>query len=84
MAEPIQPLAVAAASRLDGLMLWRTTWLSAAFVTGRAIPYARGLATVGARVRDTACVIAQVLVIVAIVGWYIRSRRQSTRLTASP
>jgi hypothetical protein len=73
------PLALAAASRLDGLMLWRTTWLSAAFVTGRAIPYARGLATTGARIRDTACVIAQVLVLVAIVWWYVQSRRQAAR-----
>jgi alpha-1,6-mannosyltransferase len=77
------PLAVAAASRLDGLMLWRTTWLSAAFVTGRAIPYARGLATTGARIRDTANVIAQVLVLVAIVWWYVRSRRQAERAGAS-
>ena len=76
------PLAVAAASRLDGLMLWRTTWLSAAFVTGRAIPYARGLATFGARVRDTACVIAQVLVIVAIVWWYVQSRRHAARASS--
>ncbi len=73
------PLAVAAASRLDGLMLWRTTWLSAAFVTGRAIPYARGLGTFGARVRDTACVTAQVLVLLAIVWWYVQSRRQAAR-----
>ena len=73
------PLAVAAASKLDGLMLWRTTWLSAAFVTGRAIPYARGLATTGARIRDTACVIAQVLVLVSIVWWYVQSRRQAAR-----
>ena len=76
------PLAVAAASRLDSLMLWRTTWLSAAFVTGRAIPYARGLTTTGARIRDTACVIAQVLVLVAIVVWYVRSRRQTVRATS--
>ena len=76
------PLAVAAASKLDGLMLWRTTWLSAAFVTGRAIPYARGLATTGARIRDTACVIAQVLVLVTIVVWYFRSRRQAARAVA--
>lgn len=75
------PLALAAASRLDGLMLWRTTWLSAAFVTGRAIPYAYGLATFGARVRDTACVIAQVLVLVAIVWWYVRTRREAARLS---
>jgi alpha-1,6-mannosyltransferase len=74
------PLAIAAASRLDGLMLWRTTWLSAAFVTGRAIPYDYGLATFGARVRDTVCVIAQMLVLLAIVGWYVRSRREAARL----
>ena len=73
------PLAVAAASKLDGLMLWRSTWLSAAFVTGRAIPYARGIATLGARIRDTACVIAQVLVLVSIVWWYVQSRRQAER-----
>ena len=73
------PLAVAAASKLDGLMLWRSTWLSAAFVTGRAIPYARGIATFGARIRDTACVIAQVLVLVSIVWWYVQSRRQAAR-----
>ena len=76
------PLAVAAASRLDGLMLWRTTWLSAAFVTGRAIPYARGIATLGARIRDTACVTAQVLVLVSIVWWYVQSRRHTARAAA--
>ena len=48
-------------------------------MTGRAIPYARGLATTGARIRDTACVIAQVLVLVVIVVWYVRSRRQTVR-----
>lgn len=69
------PLALAAASKLDKLLLWRTTWLSAAYVTGRAIPYAYGLTTTGARVRDTACVIAQVLVVVGIVWWYRQSRQ---------
>lgn len=64
------PLALAAGSRLDVLVLWRTTWLSLAFVTGRAIDFAPGVALMGARVRDTGCVIAQVLVVVEIVRWY--------------
>jgi len=73
------PLAIAAASKLDGLMLWRTTWLSAAFVTARAIEYAPGIGLIGTRLRDTACVIAQILVLVAIVWWYIQSRLQARR-----
>ena len=73
------PLALAAASRLDGLMLWRTTWLSAAFVTARAIEYAPGIGLIGTRLRDTACVIAQILVLVTIVVWYVQSRRQARR-----
>jgi hypothetical protein len=72
-------LAIAAASRLDGLMLWRTTWLSVAFVTARAIEYGPVIGLIGARIRDTACVIAQALVLVAIVWWYVQSRRQARR-----
>ncbi len=64
------PLALAAATRLDRLLLWRTTWLSTAFVTGRAIEFAPMVELVGARVRDTLCVAAQVLVVVQIVRWH--------------
>ncbi len=70
------PLALAAASRLDGILLWRTTWLSAAFVTGRQYDFQPLVELIGTRVRDTVCVIAQVLVIVAIVVWYVRDRPQ--------
>jgi len=73
------PLALASASRLDGLMLWRTTWLSAAFVTARAIEYGPVIGLIATRIRDTACVIAQILVLVAIVWWYVQSRRQARR-----
>ncbi|HMC03091.1 MAG TPA: hypothetical protein VKI23_03120, partial [Cellulomonadaceae bacterium] len=73
------PLALASASRLDGLMLWRTTWLSAAFVTARAIEYRPAISLIGNRIRDTACVIAQMLVLVAIVWWYVQSRLQARR-----
>lgn len=69
------PLALAVASRLDGLLLWRTTWLSAAFVMARAIPYDPTLNIIGTRIRDTFCVAAQVFVLVAIVWWYVKSRR---------
>jgi hypothetical protein len=60
-------------------MLWRTTWLSAAFVTARAIEYGPVLSLIGTRIRDTACVIAQSLVLLAIVWWYVQSRRQARR-----
>ncbi len=68
------PLALAAASRLDTMLLWRTTWLSAAFVTGRQYDFNETVDLVGARVRDTACVIAQVLVVLAIIWWWFQSR----------
>lgn len=68
------PLALTASTRLDGIMLWRTTWLSAAFVTGRQYEFNDTVELIGTRVRDTACVIAQILVIVAIVVWWARSR----------
>lgn len=77
------PLALAAASRFDGLLLWRTTWLSAAFVTGRAFEYGPLLGAIGARVRDTACVIAQILVLVAIVWWYVKGREKPVALSAA-
>lgn len=70
------PLALAAQSRLDGILLWRTTWLSAAFVTGRQYDFNPIVELIGTRVRDTASVIAQVLVILAIVAWYVRSGRR--------
>lgn len=75
------PLALASASKLDALMLWRTTWLSAAFVTARAIEYEPTVNLIGTRIRDTACVAAQVLVLVSIVRWYVRSRRPATTPT---
>ncbi len=68
------PLALAATSRLDGFLLWRTTWLSAAFVTGRQYDFDKLVDLVGTRVRDTVCVGAQVLVLAAIVHWYVTSR----------
>ena len=67
-------LALAATSQVDGALLWRSTWLSAAFVTGRQYEFDPMVDLVGTRVRDTVCVIAQVLVILGIVWWYVRSR----------
>ncbi len=68
------PLALAARSPLDGALLWRTTWLSAAFVTGRQYDFNDTVDLIGTRMRDTVCVVAQVLVLLWIVAWYVRSR----------
>ncbi len=64
------PLALVMGSRIDLYLLWRTTWLSAAFVTGRDIEFSQAVSWTGARVRDTLCVIAQILVVVWIFRWY--------------
>ncbi|MDQ7993566.1 MAG: polyprenol phosphomannose-dependent alpha 1,6 mannosyltransferase MptB [Propionicimonas sp.] len=80
------PLGLLAASRLDGLMMWRGMWLSVAYVTGRSVEFSPGLQTAAAVVRDGLCSAAQLLVIVLIVRWWWTEGRELpsfTRLRAS-
>lgn len=70
------PLALNRATVLDGLMIWRSTWLSLAFVTGRVIEFTPALRWVGARVRDTLCPAAQIAVLVVIVWWWCARRER--------
>lgn len=72
------PLALSVATPLDVLMIWRTTWLSLGFVTGRAITYTPSLSFTGARVRDVLSVAVQWWVLVSIVRWYRRQPRATT------
>ncbi len=69
------PLAVLAASKLDPLMTIRGAALSLAYVPGRAIPFGHALDVTAHRIRDTLSPVIQILVLVAVVLWWLRPGR---------
>lgn len=70
------PLALCQSTVLDTVMVWRSMWLSLAFVTGRVIEFSPAVRFVGARVRDTLTPAAQILVLVLIVWWWWTNRHR--------
>jgi alpha-1,6-mannosyltransferase len=76
-------LAAVAASKVDGLMVVRTTMLSIAYVPGRD-PNARQVAAslsdslefFSARLRDTLCPAVELAVLIGLIVWARRSGAQ--------
>ncbi len=66
------PLALIASPRLNAIMMWRVTWLSLAYVTGRVYPYGPQMTDTMAFLRDNICPVAQWLALIAIVAWWWR------------
>ena len=70
------PLALLVPTRLDGLLTWRGLALSTAYVTGRTVNFSEPMLGLGFVVRDVISSGVQVLVIVAIVLWFLREGRE--------
>ncbi|MBK8459818.1 MAG: polyprenol phosphomannose-dependent alpha 1,6 mannosyltransferase MptB [Micropruina sp.] len=66
------PLGLMAANKLDVAFMWRGTWLSVAYVTGRAVEFSPELLSTAFVIRDIGSSGAQMLVLVAIVWWWKR------------
>jgi hypothetical protein len=64
------PLSLMAANRLDVITMWRGTWLSLAYVTGRVIEFGPGVVVAGFIMRDILCTAAQIGAIVWVVWWW--------------
>ncbi|HVK45427.1 MAG TPA: hypothetical protein VM429_11045 [Micropruina sp.] len=64
------PLALMAANRLDVITMWRGTWLSLAYVTGRAIAFSPGVVTAGFVMRDILSTAAQISAIIWVIWWW--------------
>ena len=64
------PLSLMAANRLDLITMWRGTWLSLAYVTGRVIEFGPGVVVAGFIMRDVLCTAAQIIAIVWVVWWW--------------
>ena len=64
------PLSLMAANRLDVITMWRGTWLSLAYVTGRVIEFSPGVVISGLVVRDVLCTAAQIVAIGWVVWWW--------------
>lgn len=64
------PLSLMAANRLDVITMWRGTWLSLAYVTGRVIEFGPGVAAAGFVMRDILCTAAQIVAIVWVIWWW--------------
>lgn len=74
------PIAVLGASLLDYVLIWRATWLSLAFVTGRALQFTEPVKNVGVFLQSIACPAAQYLVLATVVWWGVRDWRRRRRL----
>ncbi|WP_072041966.1 putative hexosyltransferase [Nigerium massiliense] len=64
------PLALLARNKLDWLLLVRGAALSVAYVTGRTVGFTAGMDVVTFVVRDIACSVVQIWVLVMIVRWW--------------
>jgi len=64
------PLALMAANRLDVITMWRGTWLSLAYVTGRVIEFGPGVAMAGFVMRDILSTAAQIVAIIWVIWWW--------------
>ncbi len=70
------PLALLLPSRLDGLMVWRGTALSVAYVTGRTVGFSDFMVdSVAFVVRDVICSGIQWGVLIAVVHWFWTTNR---------
>lgn len=68
------PLALIGATKVEGLLTWRGTWLSLGFVTGRVITFSAPIYAIGVFFRNIASPAAQWVVLIAVVGWALRRR----------
>ncbi|MDR1432476.1 MAG: polyprenol phosphomannose-dependent alpha 1,6 mannosyltransferase MptB [Propionibacteriaceae bacterium] len=66
------PLGMLASSKLDSVLMWRGTWLSLAYVTGRAYQFSDEMLFTSAAIRDVICAGVQIAVVAAIVIWWWR------------
>lgn len=64
------PLSLMAANKLDVITMWRGTWLSLGYVTGRVIEFSPALVTAGFAVRDIGSSAAQLIAILWVIVWW--------------
>jgi hypothetical protein len=70
------PLGLLAASKLDLVLMWRGTWLSLAYVTGRSFAFSDSMLATTFAIRDVLCPAVQILATAAIVYWWWREGHQ--------
>lgn len=70
------PLGLMAANKLDVITMWRGTWLSIGYVTGRVIEFSPAVVSAGFAIRDIGSTAAQLIAIAWVVRWWYREGRQ--------
>ncbi|MDR1711209.1 MAG: polyprenol phosphomannose-dependent alpha 1,6 mannosyltransferase MptB [Propionibacteriaceae bacterium] len=73
------PLGLLATSQLDSVLMWRGTWLSLAYVTGRSYAFSDSMLAASGVIRDWLCPAVQIFVVVGIVVWWWREGHELPR-----